>query len=134
MEAAFGEDQIIVYMTDRWSLYSKRDYRKVLKWCEGMRIGDVFGPTSYRSATNKLYFIERFFDARTMTEISSDHPVEKGGVYAIEGKEETITIQLKVDDEEPKRVRVPRSLQVHQLGRSLGTQMGSVAVWHPIPP
>ncbi|KAI6239397.1 hypothetical protein M3Y99_00573100 [Aphelenchoides fujianensis] len=123
---------IVVYITDRWGLDDKKDYSQVVKWREGMRIGDVFGATSYKGHKGHQFFIERFLDARKMTEISSDHPVEKGGVYAIEGREGTFTIQLKVDDGELKQMSVPRSLQICNLGRSQGVPMGSVAIWHPI--
>ncbi|KAI6239433.1 hypothetical protein M3Y99_00577500 [Aphelenchoides fujianensis] len=43
-----------------------------------------------------------------------------------------ISIQLKVNDEEPKRVEIPSFLYVNQLAKSQGISVAIVLRWHPI--
>ncbi|KAI6239399.1 hypothetical protein M3Y99_00573300 [Aphelenchoides fujianensis] len=96
----------------------------------GKRIGEVID--SHCKYRYSPYTIVRIVDGRTKTDVSSGQLVEKGGVYAVELKEKDISIQLKVNDEEPKRVEISSSLYVNQLAKSQGFSVAIVLCWHPI--
>ncbi|KAI6241158.1 hypothetical protein M3Y99_00388800 [Aphelenchoides fujianensis] len=131
MEGSPKKDEMIVYFTVHLGVKEKSEMREMVGWKKGRTIAsildDLCGKYPYSKCT-----CERIVDVGTKSQISRDHLVEKGGVYAVEMKEKTVAIQLKVNDEESKEVQVPRSLWVSELGKSQGIDALSTSVWHPV--
>ncbi|KAI6241147.1 hypothetical protein M3Y99_00387500 [Aphelenchoides fujianensis] len=94
-------DEFVVVCTHRFGLRGRGEERHVLEWRDGRRIGELF-------------------------DASSDVHCYKSEDYS-----STVSIQLRVDDQPPVGVEVPRSLRACDLAEHQDLTAASVHAWWP---
>ncbi|KAI6240017.1 hypothetical protein M3Y99_00516600 [Aphelenchoides fujianensis] len=134
-EALLVKNQCAVQFTIRSGAEKKKEVREVFDCSDRKQIGDVLLHSSGRYAFEG-YTIVRTSDASTQNELPPTHLLQAGAVYAVVVEEKTVTIQVKVDDDEPKRVEVPCSLLVRDLpwDQSDGGSARFASNWRPHKP
>ncbi|KAI6230147.1 hypothetical protein M3Y99_01092100 [Aphelenchoides fujianensis] len=131
MEFSLNKDEVVVYFTVHTGPNNKREVREAFAWMAGMSVSSVLDLSSTAYPSKKCN-IMRILDARTKSEVSRDHLVQTGDVYAVELKENTVGVFVKVDDREPQRMEFFGYTFLHDWVESEKIPAASISRWHPI--